>query len=85
MSEGTYKYGLIVAFWPERNYGFVREDDTDVRHFFHASECPNRLGLPKGTRVRFVVGEHRGRATAQQIETYNEVAVAAKAALAGAR
>ena len=46
-------YGTIIKSCADKNFFFVRDDDTGKDIFLHISGFADRMALPKGTRVYF--------------------------------
>jgi hypothetical protein len=53
--------GVVVKFWPERGYGFIRLDGSPVEARFNLRNCELGLGahdITTGTRLRFYLEQH---------------------------
>ena len=50
--QTTY-YGTLTRMMPERNYFFIRDDESGKDVFTHVSAFVAKVPLPKGTRVQF--------------------------------
>jgi cold shock CspA family protein len=61
------KYGTLVL-WTERNYGFIREDESGIDVFTHVSGFVAKIAPPKGSRVKFEIGLRQGKPLALNIE-----------------
>ncbi len=46
-------YGTLIRVFPERNFFFIRDDDSGQDIFTHVSGFAGKVALPKGTRVSF--------------------------------
>lgn len=53
--------GIIISWFKYRSYGFIRPELTDDEIFVHVVDLPNKEPLPKGTRVKFELGQFGGR------------------------
>ena len=62
--------GMVVKWWPDRSYGFVKPDGAGGDYYLHADEMSSgRAHL--GARVRFEVGRDKknsGRIRAVNVE-----------------
>ena len=55
-----YQYGTLTRMMPERNFFFIRDDESGLDVFTHISAFVGKVALPKGTRVQFhLVPNHR--------------------------
>ncbi len=48
-----YQYGTLTRMMPERNFFFIRDDESGRDVFTHISAFVGKVALPKGTRVQF--------------------------------
>jgi cold shock CspA family protein len=48
-----YQYGTLTRLMPERNFFFIRDDESGLDVFTHISAFVAKVPLPKGTRVQF--------------------------------
>jgi cold shock CspA family protein len=48
-----YKYGTLTRLMPDRNFFFIRDDESGLDIFTHISAFVAKVPLPKGTRVKF--------------------------------
>ena len=48
-----YQYGTLTRMMPDRNFFFIRDDESGLDIFTHVSAFVGKVPLPKGTRVRF--------------------------------
>jgi len=48
-------YGTLIRCFPDRNFFFIRDDESGRDIFTHVSGFAGKVALPKGTRVRFHV------------------------------
>ena len=62
------QYGFIVTWFHNRNFGFIRTENSDKELFAHASDFPDGKPIPKGTRVKFQIGMFGGRPKAIKVE-----------------
>jgi cold shock CspA family protein len=63
------QYGILITWFRNRRFGFIRTENSDTEIFVHASDfLPNREPFPKGTRVKFEVGLFGGRPKAIKVE-----------------
>jgi cold shock CspA family protein len=46
-------YGTLTRMMTERNYFFIRDDESGQDIFTHVSAFVAKVPLPKGTRVQF--------------------------------
>lgn len=54
MTVEPLKCGTIIAdFFATKNFGFVRDDETQKDFFLHVGGFTDKIALPKGTRVWF--------------------------------
>lgn len=49
------RYGTLTQVFPDRNFFFIRDDETSRDIFTHVSGFAGKVALAKGTRVRFRV------------------------------
>jgi cold shock CspA family protein len=56
------KYGTLVRWLADRNFGFIREDQTGQDIFTHVSGFTAKVASPKGSRVRFHLAPNPRRA-----------------------
>lgn len=61
------KFGTLVR-WTERQFGFIRDDETGQDFFAHVSGFKGKVALPKGTRVKYRIGTRNGNPIAVDIE-----------------
>jgi cold shock CspA family protein len=56
------QFGTLTRCFPDKNFFFIRDDSTGKDVFTHVSGFAGKVGLPKGTRVRFhlVANNRRG-------------------------
>lgn len=47
------RYGTLTRMFTERNFFFIRDDDSGQDIFTHVSAFVAKVPLPKGTRVKF--------------------------------
>lgn len=45
--------GRVVRYWSERGYGFIRESESRIDHFFHINELIGDDALQIGDNVEF--------------------------------
>ncbi len=55
-------YGTLVRAFPERNFFFIRDDDSGQDIFTHVSGFAGKVALPKGSRVYFRLALNSRRA-----------------------
>jgi cold shock CspA family protein len=67
------KYGTLIR-WTERNFGFIREDESGQDIFTHVSGFAAKVALPKNTRVKFNIGTRNGNQIAVNVEPIVPVA-----------
>jgi cold shock CspA family protein len=48
-----YQYGTLTRMMPDRNFFFIRDDESGLDIFTHISAFVGKVALPKGTRVKF--------------------------------
>jgi cold shock CspA family protein len=48
-----YQYGTLTRMMPDRNFFFIRNDESGLDIFTHISAFAGKVALPKGTRVKF--------------------------------
>lgn len=56
------KYGTLVRWFVDRNFGFIREDQSGLDIFTHVSGFTAKIASPKGTRVCFHLAPNPRRA-----------------------
>ena len=56
------RYGTLTRVFPDRNFIFIRDDESSRDIFTHVSGFVGKIALPKGTRVRFRVVPNSRRA-----------------------
>lgn len=61
------KFGTLVR-WTERQFGFIRDDETGQDFFAHVSGFAAKVALPKGARVKYRIGTRNGNPIAVDIE-----------------
>jgi cold shock CspA family protein len=49
----TTKYGTLIRWISERNYGFIREDESGSDVFCHSSCFVAKIAPPKNSRCKF--------------------------------
>ena len=49
----SYQYGTLTRLLSDRNFFFIREDESGLDIFCHISAFVGKVALPKGTRVKF--------------------------------
>lgn len=67
MEDKIFK-GVVVCYYPQKNYGFVRSNCSDQDIFFHASNVISHGTLPDGSPVAFKKETYLSRAIAFDIE-----------------
>jgi cold shock CspA family protein len=48
-----YQYGTLTRLMPDRNFFFIRDDESSLDIFTHISAFVAKVPPPKGTRVKF--------------------------------
>jgi cold shock CspA family protein len=48
-----YQYGTLTRMMSDRNFFFIRDDESGLDIFTHISAFVGKVPLPKGTRVKF--------------------------------
>jgi cold shock CspA family protein len=69
---GDAQYGVIITWFQNRRFGFIRTENSETELFVHASDFPDKRPFPKGTRVKFQIGMFGGRPKAVRVEVANE-------------
>jgi cold shock CspA family protein len=47
------RFGTLTKIFTDKNFGFVRDDESSQDIFVHVSGFVGKLALPKGTRIKF--------------------------------
>lgn len=55
-------YGTLIRCFGDRNFFFIRDDESGRDVFTHVSGFAGKVALPKGTRVRFYLVPNSRRA-----------------------
>lgn len=55
------RFGTLTKVFTDKNFAFVRDDETSEDIFVHVSGFVGKLALPKGTRVKFRIAPNPRR------------------------
>jgi len=58
------KCGTLTTCFPDRNFFFIRDDESGQDIFTHVSGFAGKIALPKGTRVYFRIVPNSRKANA---------------------
>ena len=58
------KCGTLTTCFPDRNFFFIRDDESGQDIFTHVSGFSGKVALPKGTRVYFRIVPNSRKANA---------------------